>query len=222
MIKETRSYKQYCPLARSLDIVGERWTLLIVRELLTGPKRFKDLQSSLKGIGTNLLSSRLRDMERNALVLKATLPPPGVAAVYELTEHGRKLDETLGALVRWGIPLLAIPKKQDDYFMPHWAIQGMLSAFYPSEALGVSEEYEFNVDDEIFHVRVHEGRATGGMGKGYAPTLVWASDSASFLALAFKMMSPEKACAKGFVKTGELECLTRYVRIFDPTRIDAT
>lgn len=219
MIKEPRSYNQYCPLARTLDVLGERWTLLIVRELLSGPKRFKDLQDALVGIGTNLLSSRLKEIERNGLILRAKLPPPGVASVYELTEHGRKLDETLLALTKWGIPLLATPKKPSEYFMPHWMLNGMLSAFNPIEAQGLSETYEFHVDDEIFHTRVHEGQATGDMGKGYRPDLVWVSDSKGFMDLVFRLVTPQQAFASGALEIGSVAIIERVLRIFDPISI---
>jgi len=216
MTKETRSYNQYCPLARTLDVLGERWTLLIVRELLSGPKRFKDLQDALVGVGTNLLSARLKEMERNGLVSRAKLPPPGVASVYELTEHGRKLDETLLSLIRWGIPLLAEPKKPDEYFLPHWMLHGMLSTFKPALAKNLSETYEFHVDHEVFHIRVHNGEAHGDMGKGRDPVLVWESDSESFMALVFNLMTPQEAKEKGFFKQGTVSHIERVLRIFDP------
>lgn len=216
MTKESRSYNQYCPLARTLDILGERWTLLIVRELLSGPKRFKDLQYALVGIGTNLLSTRLKEMDHNGLVFRSKLPPPGVAAVYELTEHGRKLDETLLSLIRWGAPLLAAPKKTNEHFLPHWSLHGMLSTFNSALARGISETYEFHVDGEIFHTRVHAGRATGDMGKGHNPHLVWVSDPESFMALLFRLTSPQKAFEEGAIKTGNVAIVERMLRIFDP------
>lgn len=216
MTKAARSYNQYCPLARALDIVGERWTLLIVREMLSGAKRFKDLQDSLAGIGPNLLSSRLKDMERNGLVTRATLPPPGVASVYKLTEHGRNLKETLFALVRWGIPLLATPKKPDESFKPHWLLHGMLCAFNAAEAVGVSETYEFQVNNEIFHARVQDGQVSGDMGKGHQPDLIWVSSSDEYMALAFRMMSAKQAMKRGLVTVGNLEVLERVLRLFDP------
>lgn len=219
MTKESRSYNQYCPLARTLDVLGERWTLLIVRELLSGPKRFKDLQDALAGIGTNLLSSRLKEIERNGLIVRAKLPPPGVASVYELTEHGRKLDETLLSLIRWGIPLLAKPKKADEYFMPHWLLHGMLSAFNPSLAQGISETYEFHVDEEVFHTRVHDGQASGDMGKGHNPDLVWVSNSEQFMGLVFRLNTPQQAFAEGLIKVGNVAIVERVLHIFDPISI---
>ncbi len=216
MIKGLRSYNQYCPLARTLDILGERWTLLIVRELLSGPKRFKDLQDALVGIGTNLLSTRLKEMERNGLIFRSKLPPPGVASVYELTEHGRKLDETLLSLVRWGIHLLETPKKDNEHVRPHWLLYGMLSTFNPASARGISETYEFHVDDEIFHIQVLEGRATGDMGKGHNSDLIWVSDSEHFMALAFGLTSPQKAYEDGAIKIGNVAIIDRMLQIFNP------
>ncbi len=218
MTNEQRSYNQYCPLARTLDILGARWTLLIVRELLSGPKRFKDLQEALVGIGTNLLSTRLKEMESNDLVFKSKLPPPGVAAVYELTEHGRKLDETLLSMMRWGIPLLEKAKKANEHVRPHWLLYGMLSTFNPSLAQGISETYEFNVGGEVFHMRIHEGQVTGDMSKGHNPDLIWVSDSEHFMALAFGLTTPQKAFEDGAVKTGNVEMIERMLRIFDPVQ----
>src|ERR671921_1724366 len=105
-----RSYNQYCAVARALDIIGERWTLLIVRELLTGPKRFKDLLEGLPGIGTNLLATRLKDLEGNGILRRATLPPPAGSKVYELTGLGRELEQVVVALSQWGSKLLGSPR----------------------------------------------------------------------------------------------------------------
>lgn len=219
MNKQPRSYNQYCPLARTLDILGERWTLLIVRELLCGSKRFKDLQDALVGIGTNLLSMRLKEMERNALVVRSKLPPPGVAWVYELTELGRGLDETLLAMVRWGIHLLSVPKRENEQTRPHWLLYGMLSAFNPTAAQGISETYEFHVDDEVFHLQVRDGHATGDMSKGHDPSLVWVSDSEHFMAFAFGLASRQQAIDDGVLRVGNLETMDRVLRIFSPLAV---
>src|SRR5918995_3325809 len=97
-----RRYDQYCALARTLDVVGERWTLLLVRELLLGPRRYKDLLAGLPGIGTNLLAERLRHLEEFGLVRRRSLPPPAGSRVYELTELGRGLESVVMELGRWG------------------------------------------------------------------------------------------------------------------------
>jgi len=104
-----RRYDQYCPIAGALDLVGERWTLLIVRELLLGPARFTDLRTGLPGVPPNLLSTRLRELEAEGLVARRELPPPAARTVYELTEDGRALEPVLRALVRWGMSRMAPP-----------------------------------------------------------------------------------------------------------------
>src|SRR5436190_1495386 len=90
-----KHYEQYCPMAHALDLVGERWALLVVRELMHGPKRYTDLADGLPGIGTNILASRLRDLEPCGIVAKRTLPPPAASRVYELTDYGRDLRPEL-------------------------------------------------------------------------------------------------------------------------------
>ena len=116
-----RSYEQYCSLARTLDLVGERWTLLVVRELMLGPKRFADLLDGLPGIGRNLLTDRLRHMEAEHLVARRQLPAPAPARVYELTPDGRALGPALAALGRWGIERLD-PPPATAVFRPGWAM----------------------------------------------------------------------------------------------------
>ena len=105
MASATRTYGQMCPIARSLDVIGERWSLLIVRELLLGPKRFKDLLGELPAMGTNRLSDRLKTLEADGVVAKATLPPPGEAHVYVLTELGERLRQPVVSLAQWGVGL---------------------------------------------------------------------------------------------------------------------
>ena len=100
-MKVKRSYGQYCAVARALDLIGERWTLLLVRELLLGPRRYTDLLRGLPGIGTNLLADRLRELESAGLVARRTLPPPASSSVYELTPLGEGLRATVLELGRW-------------------------------------------------------------------------------------------------------------------------
>ena len=131
-----RSYNQYCAVARALDIVGERWTLLVVRELLTGPKRFKDLLEGLPGIGTNLLAARLKDLEGYGVVHRTTLPPPAGSKVYELTELGSSLELVVAALGRWGLEFLGAPDQEDDV-RPVWAVVAVRSAVKQEAARGL-------------------------------------------------------------------------------------
>jgi DNA-binding HxlR family transcriptional regulator len=104
-----RTYGQFCPVARALDLLGERWTLLIVRELLTGPQRYSDLRDQLPGMWSNLLAQRLRDLDAAGLVQRRELPPPAARLVYELTERGRALAPAVYELARWGLDLLDEP-----------------------------------------------------------------------------------------------------------------
>src|ERR671918_2218090 len=104
-----RSYEQSCPLACALDLLGERWTLLIVRDLLAGPKRYTDLRRGLPGLATDLLTERLRALEEAGIVRRRKLPPPAAVTVYELTERGRELEPALFGLARFGFGLLGEP-----------------------------------------------------------------------------------------------------------------
>src|SRR5216683_3461271 len=108
-----RSYDQWCAVARSLDIVGERWTMLIVRDLLVGPKRYKDILAGLPGIGTNLLAQRLRELEAQGLVERVVLPQPAGTTVYRLTATGAALEPVVHALGRWGFQFLGAPRSTD-------------------------------------------------------------------------------------------------------------
>ncbi len=102
-----KTYGQYCAVARSLDLVGDRWVLLIVRELLSqGPCRFTDLRDGLPGIATNLLTARLKDMEENGLITRVDAPPPVATGLYQLTERGLQLKPVIAALAEWGLPTM--------------------------------------------------------------------------------------------------------------------
>jgi DNA-binding HxlR family transcriptional regulator len=115
-----RSYRQYCGLAKALEVVGDRWTLLIVRELLIqGACRYKDLQYGLPGIATNLLAKRLRDLEHAGLIARVTSPPPAAADLFELTPRGRELEAVLAALGQWGDPLMDGASSK-DIVRSHW------------------------------------------------------------------------------------------------------
>jgi DNA-binding HxlR family transcriptional regulator len=111
-----RRYEQYCPMAHALDLVGDRWALLVVRELMHGPKRYTDLVEHLHGIGTNILAARLRDLEAHGVVARRTLPPPAASKVYELTDYGRELRPAMRELALWGARSLGPPTMTDELF----------------------------------------------------------------------------------------------------------
>ncbi|MFK0280724.1 winged helix-turn-helix transcriptional regulator [Streptomyces sp. NPDC090499] len=156
-----RSYDQYCSAARALDVVGDRWTLLIVRELLAGPRRYTDLHADLPGVSTDVLASRLKDMERDGLATRRRLPPPGAAYVYELTTRGRELLPVLQALGKWGEPELG-ERRPTDAVRAHWFALPLLRAL-AGEGL-----VEVRLGEGDFHLRV--GAEDGPVyGDGPAP-----------------------------------------------------
>src|SRR3954471_3077580 len=110
-----KRFDQYCPVANALSIVGERWALLVVRELLRGPRRYTDLAAGLPGIGTNVLATRLRELEAGGVVARRKLPPPAASTVYELTEYGAQLEEVIHAIARWGARSLGPPHSAEDF-----------------------------------------------------------------------------------------------------------
>lgn len=116
-----RSYKQFCSIARALDIVGERWTLLIIRDLVLSPRRFKDLLEGLPGIGANLLTTRLKKLEKHGIVERAVLPPPAGTAVYQLTALGSKLEPVILELTKWGLNVIG-KKKENELVRDEWKI----------------------------------------------------------------------------------------------------
>ncbi|MFF9216785.1 winged helix-turn-helix transcriptional regulator [Streptomyces viridosporus] len=145
-----RSYDQYCSVARALDVVGDRWTLLIVRELLAGPRRYTDLHADLPGVSTDVLASRLKDMERDGLTARRRLPPPGAAYVYELTARGRELLPVLQALGTWGQAGLG-ELRPTDAVRAHWFALPLLRAL---EGEGLVEVL---LEEGTFHLRVGAG-----------------------------------------------------------------
>ncbi|WP_409468668.1 winged helix-turn-helix transcriptional regulator [Streptomyces sp. HC307] len=156
-----RSYDQYCSAARALDVVGDRWTLLIVRELLAGPRRYTDLHADLPGVSTDVLASRLKDMERDGLSTRRRLPPPGAAYVYELTGRGRELLPVLQALGAWGQAELG-ERRPTDAVRAHWFALPLLRAL---EGEGL---VEVRLEEGDFHV--YAGAVDGPVyGDGPAP-----------------------------------------------------
>lgn len=156
-----RSYDQYCSAARALDLVGDRWTLLIVRELLAGPRRYTDLHADLPGVSTDVLASRLKDMERDGLTTRRRLPPPGAAFVYELTARGRQLLPVLQALGAWGGPELG-DRRPTDAVRAHWFALPLLRSL-DGEGL-----VEVRLEEGDFHLYVGAGDGPA-YGDGPAP-----------------------------------------------------
>jgi DNA-binding HxlR family transcriptional regulator len=150
-----RSYGQYCAAAKALDAVGDRWTLLVIRELLTGPKRYTDLRGGLPGIPTDLLAARLRDLEADGLIERKVLPPPAAARVYALTDDGSALEPVLIALASWGVRRL--PAEQDGEFRSYWLTLSLRSMFTPAAVPRDALTVDFLVDGDCLRARLHQG-----------------------------------------------------------------
>jgi DNA-binding HxlR family transcriptional regulator len=152
----SRTYDQFCGIARALDLVGERWALLVVRDLILGPKRFTDLRRGLEGIGTNVLAARLKELERGGVIQRRTLPPPAASTVYELTEYGRALEAPLLALGRWGA--MSIGQRQDGQSLrSEWIVVALKAFFRPEAAREVQATVGLRFEDGSFLARIDCG-----------------------------------------------------------------
>ena len=154
-----RSYGQYCGLAGALDLVGERWTLLIVRELMSGPKRYTDLADGLPGIGTSLLAKRLAKLEHGGVIERRPLPPPAAATVYELAPAGHELAAALVPLITWGLRHVVPETPEDHQFNATWCVLPFTQPADPLALAGIEATYEFRIRDSSALLHVHDGRA---------------------------------------------------------------
>lgn len=155
-----RSYNQFCGLSSALDLIGERWTILVVRELMSGPKRYTDLLDALDGIGTSLLAQRLKRLESSSILEKRRLGPPAASTVYQLTATGEELADALTPLMQWGLRHALPPERTPEMsFQPHWALVAFTHPAHPEALQGVDATYEFEVDGRTALLQVRDGRA---------------------------------------------------------------
>ena len=204
-----RSYDQYCAYARALDIVGERWTLLVIRELLLGPRRFSDLLDGLPGIGPNLLTARLKLLLQEGVIQRTKLPPPAASAVYELTELGQELERGMVGVGRWGLRFLG-KRRRTDTVTFSGMINGMRLTFDPDKAADVNETYEFRVGKNMAWAQIRDGHLSLGLGPADNPDVVISCDFKSFVALALGELDPESALADGRLSVeGDVEAARR-------------
>lgn len=210
--KRPKTYGQFCALARSLDVVGERWTLLIVRELLPGPMRYTELKTSLKGIATNLLAERLRVMEANGIV-ERRLEDAGVA--YALTTWGEGLREPMEALGRWGAPLLATGRG-DDAFQPRWLTLA-LPALLRGTTSSTPVELGIETDDFTMVLRINEEGPSASVRPDDMPETLLIAPPEVVIGLAAGAISIEQAVATGEFH-GDLTVL-RAIFTRDPSSV---
>ena len=172
-----RTYGDRCGVARALDLVGERWALLVVRDLLLGPKRFTDLRAGLPHVSPDVLSQRLRDLEEAGIVRRGKLPPPASARVYELTGRGRALQPIVIELGRWGSQE---PFPEGDAELgPDSAVIALITLFDPAAADGQNETYELRLNEQPFRLRVAGGTLDATRGSADRPDATIATDPAT-------------------------------------------
>jgi DNA-binding HxlR family transcriptional regulator/putative sterol carrier protein len=210
-----KSYQQFCPVARALDIVGERWTLLIVRELLWGPKRYTDLQTGLPGIGPNVLADRLRTLETAGVVAKRRLEPPAASTVYELTDLGSGLRPVVTDLFDWGLGLLANASDEDAIRASYW-LPGIETAAHAGSIDPDCEDvYEFRIGEERVTIEVAGGEVHARQGSATSPDLVLQTDPETFAGLGLRRISPGDAIKQGRLRIeGDPAAGLRCARIF--------
>ena len=211
-----KRYGQYCPVAHALDQIGDRWELLVVRELMLGQRRYTDLADALPGIGSNILASRLRDLESAGIVRKTKLPPPWAVTVYELTEHGRALEPVLRSLARWGARTLGAPDPGDC-----WSMYAVHVRFRPEAAVDGTYEIRF-VDGETISMEVADGTLVARKLSADAPDLVVEARPEALHALVQGAVSMPAALAEGQISilVGSEQELAALVAMFEPADAD--
>jgi DNA-binding HxlR family transcriptional regulator len=214
-----RSYHDSCGLAQALDLVGERWALLVVRELVFGPKRFTDLRTGLPGISPNVLSQRLDELETLGIVRKLRLPPPVSASVYDLTDWGRELDESMMVLGRWAAR------------SPSFDMTGTLSAdsvmmslrtmFQPAMAHDLTVQIDLHLGDDIFHVDVRDGLLKAERGGADSPDATVETDPKTLAQVVYERRDLDDA---GVKVSGDPDAFERFRSAFvlpEPATIPA-
>lgn len=210
-----RSYSQFCPAAKALDVIGERWTLLVVRELLLGPRRFTDLLGALPGLGTSLLTSRLKHLEAAGVIRREQLPPPAASWVYQITEAGLGVALVVKALADWGTRLLDAPSPEEAVRACWLALPLAISA--PADAVaGVRETYQVHVGDEVLHIVLTGTGARARAGAAPSPPdLVIRTDQAAFIELSLGRADLTALMADGRAQvTGDQASVARAARLF--------
>ena len=208
-LSAVRSYGQYCSIARALDVVGDRWTLLILRELLLkGPCRFTDLKNGLPGVATNLLSARLKELEDATIVARHEAPPPVATALYELTEHGLELEPVLQALGQWGLRFMNTDRP-DDAFQAHWLAYAPLWSTTDADPTGPPAVIQLVAADQEAVIELRDGQVYTHVGRADKPDLVISGPARAVLGLLTGGMTYKSATAVGLSARGKRNLLRR-------------
>ena len=208
-----RSYADGCASAHALDLIGERWALLVVRELVLGPKRFTDLRAGLPGISPNVLTQRLEELEQAAVVRRRKLPPPAGAWVYELTAWGQELEPVIMALGRWAVRSPALP--QGAPLSIDALILSFRTMFDPLSAAGFEASLELRLGEDRFHAEIADGRMALDRGSAAQPDAVLETDPGTLAALAYGGRKLNEALRVGDVKVeGDKAVVKRFLTLF--------
>ena len=215
-------YGQSCAIARGLEVLGGRWTPLIVRELLIGPRRFTDIEENLPGIPSSLLGERLRELETAGLVRKRRLPRPAPSVVYELTQAGHALDEVVLAIGRWG-SLFGRRVAAEDASRPEWQLYALKGAFRPEAAARVNRIFEMHFGHHVVAAEVHRGRLRLSEGPSPAPDLVVKTEFRTFMELVAGRLALADARRRGLITlegetSGDPELLMQLFAV-RPTKV---
>jgi DNA-binding HxlR family transcriptional regulator/putative sterol carrier protein len=208
-----RTYGSYCGIARAVELVGERWALLVVRDLILGPKRFTDLRRGLPRIPSNVLSARLKELEDAQIVCRRLLPRPQTGFVYELTEYGSELEDIVLRLGLWGAKSLGEPRP-DDIVTADSLVLALRATFRPEAARGLRASYELRLGEIVLHARIDKGALEVAEGPLPEAELALETDLTLRLLMSGEL-SPAEAVKSGNVRlSGNLELLERFVEIF--------
>lgn len=207
-----RTYGQYCGFSRALELVGERWALLVLRDLFVGPKRFSDLQRGLPGIPSNILTARLKELEENGLVQRRILPRPG-GVVYELSEAGRGLEPAVMELGRWGAKRLGDPRPE-EIVTEDSMVMALRTTFQRDAAARVTACYELRLGEIVIHAIVKNGAVNVGKGPLEKPDLVIEAGP-GIRAVMAQEITPEEALKAKIVRiSGDRKLFPLFAQIF--------
>ena len=211
---DKRHYGQFCGLAAALDIIGERWTLLIVRELLISPARFSQITENLPGIGPNLLTDRLKFLAERGLIESCPVPGDARGKQYRLTQLGESLRPSLLSLAKWGMKFLTEEDAAFGISRAAWGFLAVQAMIDETQLPDIDESYEFRVDGEVFHIECARGKALARRGAAEDPALVVHTDASTFIRIGAEMLTPFDAVVSSELKIdGDPKAVARCTRL---------
>jgi DNA-binding HxlR family transcriptional regulator len=210
-----RTYGQFCGLSRALEVIGERWSMLIIRDLLVSPRTLTTLQRGLPRIPTDLLCTRLKELEHTGIVARRVVaePEPAGSVLYELTDYGRELDDIALPLGLWGARMLGDPRPEDIVTAAS-LIMAMRSTFQPAASLGFKADYEIHVGEIVINAQINDGTIIAGEGTLPAPDMVMEPGRLLKSLMTGEVSPQEVINHKSFPYTGHSALLTRFAQLF--------